>query len=519
MHSWVTKKAAKRADDEEFLLIICPYSSAAQLELALPKLASRGLRRSVDKSLEKGAGLTMCNPYQATRVLKRQIQQHQWDLMGRLVEKGMVSLTDELLLMVCKVLHSEYPHSILYGCSDKQKSIVLNSLVKRGLWKLVGEFVNRNNGLHMLKRKYILDEATRRANDESFESYILPFCSKEELTDVLPQLVTRELWSSVQEALEKGALVSACNKEQKETILYKVEKQIFSRGVGQVLNSGEYTDKQKILALQKACKSQNIIQIRYIMLPHYNKTLLICSAECWVRASAWTTVEQVLRVTYKKEQRDSVLCGVCQACPFSLLLEKILGLKGGLVEYFLSLLSSKSDLSPPALHSVALMFALQQRRWDVICQANVQHAWEQVRRELFCAAVDEGHWEIVQQWADNTLYHDQRWWALEEAYKHQQWGAMLELACHGLNEIEQMRVRYRLAMYADWRVVLRMFSYGVDVTEVRQMVENVMTSSRMTKRDPGKIDLLAKRWKKLSQLEKKLSNRLSEISLTNRENT
>jgi protoheme ferro-lyase len=64
--------------------------------------------------------------------------------------------------------------------------------------------------------------------------------------------------------------------------------------------------------------------------------------------------------------------------------------------------------------------------------------WEQVRRELFRAAVEQRRWRVVKQWADHTLYLDQRWWALQEAYKHKQWSVMLLLADHGLNEIELM---------------------------------------------------------------------------------
>jgi hypothetical protein len=181
-------------------------------------------------------------------------------------------------------------------------------------------------------------------------------------------------------------------------------------------------------------------------------------------------------------------------------IEDMLGPSG--VQLLIKSLTSTHLL--PDAQSVALTLALQQNRWDAISQAWLSQVWEQVRRELFRAAVEQRRWRVVKQWADHMLYLDQRWWALQETYKHKQWGVMLQLADHGLNQIELMWVRYRLAMYADWGVVLRMFRRGVDVTVVRELVENVMTA-RKTRRDPAKCKALGLRWRQLCQLEEKLT--------------
>jgi hypothetical protein len=94
---------------------------------------------------------------------------------------------------------------------------------------------------------------------------------------------------------------------------------------------------------------------------------------------------------------------------------------------------------------------------------------------------------------------------MEEAYKHKQWGVMLLLADYGLNQTELMWVRYRLAMYADWGFVLKMLERGVDVTELRELVENVMTA-RKTRRDPPKRLALGLRWRQLCQEEKRIAD-------------
>ena len=47
-------------------------------------------------------------------------------------------------------------------------------------------------------------------------------------------------------------------------------------------------------------------------------------------------------------------------------------------------------------------------QWRIIRNASLSHVGEQVRRELFQAAVKLKEWAVVQQWADHSLYDDQR---------------------------------------------------------------------------------------------------------------
>ncbi|XP_070176384.1 uncharacterized protein [Littorina saxatilis] len=124
----------------------------------------------------------------------------------------------------------------------------------------------------------------------------------------------------------------------------------------------------------------------------------------------------------------------------------------------------------PDLQSVALKVMLRHEKWDVIRLACLSHVCEQVRRELFHAAVKQRQWSVVNRWADHTLYDDQRWWALKEAFKEKQWEVYLLLADHGLTEVEVMHVHHQLVLFANWKVVLRSLQHGANVTEAKEVL-------------------------------------------------
>lgn len=135
---------------------------------------------------------------------------------------------------------------------------------------------------------------------------------------------------------------------------------------------------------------------------------------------------------------------------------------------------------PADLQNIALQIMARENRWEVISRACLSNVSEQTRRSLFKAAVDRRQWAVVRQWADHSLYDDQRGWALEEAFNEKQWDVFMLLADHGLTQTELMRVRYKVAKYANWRTVRRMFERGADITEVRELMEGPGGSRKRT---------------------------------------
>jgi hypothetical protein len=111
----------------------------------------------------------------------------------------------------------------------------------------------------------------------------------------------------------------------------------------------------------------------------------------------------------------------------------------------------------PLLQNMAFRVVLSKARWGVIRRACLCHVWKHVRRELFTVAVEQRKWSVVKQWADHTLYDDQRWWAAQQAYVNKRWDVMLLLTDHGLTEAQVTAVHYRLALHADWSTAQRLF--------------------------------------------------------------
>ena len=168
----------------------------------------------------------------------------------------------------------------------------------------------------------------------------------------------------------------------------------------------------------------------------------------------------------------------------------------------------------PDVQSVALRVMLRHKRWDVISHACLTHVWEQVRRQLFQAAVEQRQWSAVKRWADHSLYDDQSGWALEEAFQEKQWDVFLLLAVYGLVESELMCVHYRLAKYADWDTVLQLFEQGGDVTDVKEL----LTGAKSRKAAYDKDDALKRKQRvfELGRLESALNARRTALKTLKR---
>jgi hypothetical protein len=255
--------------------------------------------------------------------------------------------------------------------------------------------------------------------------YILPHCSRTHIENMLSELTTRQLWLSVDKALERVESLSQCNSQDKDNLLMRELGEMRWDLVGRLLKAGGYNDEQLTKTLRQACSTEraprDMQSIQKNVLPHYTAVLLLGIAEKCAVEDDWESIDRFLEVTISNEQSASVLSGVCKVYAYATAMTRIQTQLGVARLHFLTgLLASRSLQLPPDAHSVALGFALHQGRWDVVRQANLQLAWEQVRRELFRAAVEQRRWSVVKRWADLTLYLDQRWWALQEAYKHKQ---------------------------------------------------------------------------------------------------
>jgi hypothetical protein len=91
---------------------------------------------------------------------------------------------------------------ILPHCPTTQSETVLSYFVSRGLWMSVGQLLER--GVSDTQRRYAIKQAADRADNDNFSQYILPHCDDEELDSLFPQLASRGLWGYVGICLKNG---------------------------------------------------------------------------------------------------------------------------------------------------------------------------------------------------------------------------------------------------------------------------------------------------------------------------
>jgi len=156
---------------------------------------------------------------------------------------------------------------------------------------------------------------------------------------------------------------------------------------------------------------------------------------------------------------------------------------------------------------------LNNHTWDMVNSTCLWYCGEPTRRHMFQLAVKEKQWKIVKQWADHTLYDDQRWWALDEAYKEKQWDVMLRLADHGLAELELTKVTNRLIRSADWDIFLAMLERGVDIAEIKATL--LQTLSKNAQRNIPSPERMEKALGQVLTLEDKLRSLKFEVEGAN----
>jgi hypothetical protein len=176
-------------------------------------------------------------------------------------------------------------------------------------------------------------------------------------------------------------------------------------------------DTQHTWAVEEASKIAEDQDFLKYILSHCTDDQLESVLPHLARRRLWKPIRLVLE---RGVSTDMLVLAVSEACKcwtyttVMWVIKKMLGFSTAQ----LLIKSLTSTQLPPDAQSVALRFALQQNRWDVISQECLSQVWEQVRRELFRAVLEQRLWRVVKQRADHTLYLDPRWWALQEAYKH-----------------------------------------------------------------------------------------------------
>ena len=490
----IIARAIEHADEMEVNQGVLQHCADDHLELVLRTLVSQGLWCAVGKTLKK------CGNEQLLR----------W-------------ATEEATK---RADGNEIAQYILPHCSDDQLDSVLVEAVTRGHWQVVDKVVKRRVRIEQNKQYWI---DARWPEEEIWKDKILPLCPRHTLDSVLTELVTRSMWFCVRAVLEQGSaskakriwaikeagqraddvslycIASVCPRDQLCWLLFKAVKRGFTDVADSVVWRFEWslhltTVVRRYLKEKTERKGKNIEQ-HDILLEAAKDSLLEILDEITeylqsMNKSKYATcsqnelisVSKLKEWVWKLEQRglntslsmfqfkalitrfyelwldgisDTTLCVVLCSLPIAIDFQNCI-LKS-LLESLSGEFMNESDLS---------------RVWQCMRYADLSYVWEQIGRDLFQAAVEQRQWGAVMQWADHSLYDDQRGWALGEAFKEKQWDALLLLADHGLTKSELMGVHYRLARYGDWDTILQMFERGADISDVREMLETAVRRSK-----------------------------------------
>ena len=215
---WVIEIACERASDRDISSCILPQCADEQLDIMLTTLVTRGFLQSVDTILKGGVSpvrhmwaireicrwadeenvdwymQTHCSDQQLEEGKTRLVTRGLWETVDIMLNHGISPARQfQAIQGACqRADEDKFESYILPHCSEDQIDDVLRTLVTRGLWRSVGKVLSR--AVNPARHNWVIHEACGRAEDEDIEQWILPHCTDEQLDGVLTTLVARGLW-------------------------------------------------------------------------------------------------------------------------------------------------------------------------------------------------------------------------------------------------------------------------------------------------------------------------------------
>ena len=495
---WATAETARQAA-EQVVLDVLKFCTADQSDFMLEQSARRRFWRVANVLL-----LQQAPPTQQRR---------------NTVEKASQLATEDELLKMIQHLHTQ------------ELDVVFVLAVMRGLWRLVGVFLDR--GVTESRRQWALQEAERRADSTAMTQHIL--CRYEYRRVVPDDAVRRRFPDAVRNLLKSGGvsdsvlskvIVDACalwpvdkfvhlldNLSEKqfasvffqlvqfrldaEKLIRILDRQHQLRELHQLVRfwARVFVESLRVIATRPG---DVIEDFHWMVLFHARVAeLFVYRIESINRRERDS--EQVFRFQIKEWARSVEICCATEGCE--------LGITEAVIEdLFLQCFFRRRD---EETFTVCMRFiaALQSIGPNVqkLGLEKLRDVWEEVRRSVFKTSVELKDWPVVSLMADHRLYDDQRGWAAVEALHDKQWDVVMKLTKHGMTDDQLKRVHRQMAKHADWQSVVRLFEGGADLRHVREDLE---IANECRERPPSQ-ETLTKYRRRLRQL-KTLENRTAE---------
>ena len=170
LHRWALCEACRQAEDRDIVMYILQHFVDDQLNEVWTTLVTRGLWDSA---------ITVFFAFVSP-------SQHSWAVH-----------------LACEMGGDhDISRYVLSICDETQLQNILSILVTRCLWRSVGKALEL--GVRPDQKWFAIREACQEGDDQMITEHILPLCDREQLEEVVTTLVKRGLWKSVGNLLKMG---------------------------------------------------------------------------------------------------------------------------------------------------------------------------------------------------------------------------------------------------------------------------------------------------------------------------
>ncbi|KAL8591492.1 hypothetical protein ACOMHN_000507 [Nucella lapillus] len=280
-HQWALEEALKKAEEQAFATSMLHHCSEQDLEKVLRQMVSKGLWEPLDSETDSGVRTSTTLHH----VLSQIVSKGFWEAVSHFVQRAIDSQHHRWAMEEGSKYAGEENDVDLYitpQCCLEELESILPTLVSRGLWYSVDSVLER--GVSPALHRWVVIESLKVASEEDFSTFVLPHSSEEDLEQVLQHMVSQGLWKP--RIHDSDASIS-----------HHVLSQIMSRGLWEAVGN----DMEKYLstaqhwwAIAKAAKHADEYTFEFFFLRHCSDEEIVAVFAVLVANKKWKCVKRIL---------------------------------------------------------------------------------------------------------------------------------------------------------------------------------------------------------------------------------
>ncbi|KAL8598207.1 hypothetical protein ACOMHN_043278 [Nucella lapillus] len=278
-HRWVIEQASERADEEDFGDYILHHCSQEDLEQVLTRMVARGLWKPAHIA-------THTDPSIKEHILSQLVSRHLWKAAGTFLQRGISSSQHRWAVEEGSkhVGYHYFTDFFLPQCCPEDLEVAITHLVSRGQWRSVDKALERE--VSAARHRWAIEEALKRAGEESFAEYILHHCRNEDLELVLTHKLFHGLWQPAES-------VTLTDDNTMHHILSNIVSHDLWEAVGRFLEREISASHHKWAVEEAGKRAVDYDFVKYI-LPRCSAEELECAVTHLVVRAEWGAVGEAL---------------------------------------------------------------------------------------------------------------------------------------------------------------------------------------------------------------------------------